>query len=76
MPWQVLSVKIDGSEIAPLVVTSVSRLYAPAETPGVELHRWEVRFAAPDTGKIDVVTVGASPRTTGDLPSCVDAGSG
>jgi hypothetical protein len=76
MPWQVLSVKIDGSEIAPLVVTSVSRLYAPAETPGVELHRWEVRFAAPDTDKIDVVTVGASPRTTGDLPSCVDAGSG
>ena len=74
MPWQVLSVKVDGREIPPLVVTPVSRLYALAETPGIELDRWEVRFAAPDTDKIDVVTVGPSPRTVSDLPSCVDAG--
>jgi hypothetical protein len=74
MPWQVLSVTVDGREIPPLVVTSVSRLYALAEAPGIELHRWEVRFAAPDTDKIDIVTVGPSARTVSNLPSCVDAG--
>jgi hypothetical protein len=74
MPWHVLSVKVDGREIPPTVVTSVSRLYALAEAPEIELHRWDVRFAAPDTDKIDVVTVGPAPRTASDLPSCVDAG--
>ncbi len=74
MPWQVRSVKVDGREIPPLVVTSVSRIYALVEAPGIELHRWEVQFAAPDIDKIDVVTIGASPRTVSDLPSCVDAG--
>jgi DNA primase len=74
MPWQVLSVKVDGREIPPTVVTSVTRLYALAEAPEIEFHRWDVRFAAPDTDKIDVVTVGPSPRTVSDLPSCVDAG--
>ncbi len=74
MPWQVLSVKVDGREIPPLVDTSVSRLYALAGAPGIKLDRWEVRYAAPDTDKIDVVTIGPSPRTMSDLPSCFDAG--
>jgi len=72
MPWQVLSVKVDGQEIAPLAVTAVSRLYGAPAAQGVHVNRWDVRFAAPDTDKIDVVTIGASARTARDVPSCVD----
>ncbi len=74
MPWQVLSVKVDGREIPPLAVTAVSRLYGIPAAPGVETHRWNVRFSAPDADKIDVVTIGPPARAVDDAPSCVDAG--
>jgi hypothetical protein len=56
------------------VAAGVSRVYAVATAPGLQANRWDVRFAAPDTDKIDVVTVNPSVPAAGEVPSCVDPG--
>ena len=74
MPWRVLSVHANGREVSPLASTSVSQLYALPGAANAETVQWAVLFAAPDTDKIDVVTVGSSVRTEAGAPACVDRG--
>lgn len=72
MPWRVLSVRANGRELSPLASTSVAQLYALPDSVSADGVKWEVLFAAPDTEKIDVVTVGSSVRTGADVLACVD----
>jgi hypothetical protein len=74
MPWRVLSVRANGRELSPLASTSVAQLYALPGSASADAAKWEVLFAAPDTDKIDVVTVESSVRREADVLACADQG--
>jgi len=74
MPWRVLSVHANGRELAPIASTAAAQLYALPDNANGDATKWEVQFAAPDTDKIDVVTVESAASTESGIPSCVDQG--